>query len=315
MASTTNRWKLGLFVVSGMAVGAAALLWLGASRLQRDSIEANCFFDEVVNGLEVGAPVKFRGVTIGKVVSIRTAPDQRHVQVISDIYIDALEQLGLPTTDRPSGPTEGPFVPPDLRAQLITSFVTNVSFIQTDFFDVTKHPVPDYPFEVPWNTIHTTSSSFKNLEAGLLDLVDRAPSLLEESTGLVRDLRGQLQELDMARLSDETLAAISRLDELLVRLSGEDGPLRRLTDRYDAVGARLEDALGGADLPATTASIRRMGEDLQRSSAEFGLLTGEVRSELDALWRTLESVRRLVELLERDPGALLHGRSTAQGTR
>ena len=63
----TSSWKLGLFVLSGLVLLIGSAFYLGARRLVRPSAEVVSFFDESVQGLEEGAPLKMRGVTIGKV--------------------------------------------------------------------------------------------------------------------------------------------------------------------------------------------------------------------------------------------------------
>src|SRR5205807_5729109 len=98
MATTaTNHWKLGLFVLLAVGTMLGALFWLGARRFRRESFRAVSYFDESVQGLDVGSPVKFRGVTVGTVADITIAPDHRHVQVTSNIYVDALVRLSLRT--------------------------------------------------------------------------------------------------------------------------------------------------------------------------------------------------------------------------
>jgi ABC-type transporter Mla subunit MlaD len=75
MATTaTNHWKLGLFVLVGLFVMFGALFWLGARRFQRTSFPAVSYFDESVQGLDVGSPVKFRGVTVGTSPTSRSRP-------------------------------------------------------------------------------------------------------------------------------------------------------------------------------------------------------------------------------------------------
>src|SRR6185369_17506218 len=113
-ATTTNHWKLGLFVVLGLVALIASLFWIGAQRFSRDAFDAVAFFDESVQGLDVGSPVKFRGVTVGTVADITIAPDHRHVQVTSDIYVDAIKRLGLGD----HAPRKGEeFINPLLRVQ------------------------------------------------------------------------------------------------------------------------------------------------------------------------------------------------------
>jgi len=99
MATTaTNHWKLGLFVLLAVGATLGTLFWLGARRFRRESFPAISYFDESVQGLDVGSPVKFRGVTVGTVADITIAPDHRHVQVTSDIYVDALDEAKLGAT-------------------------------------------------------------------------------------------------------------------------------------------------------------------------------------------------------------------------
>ncbi len=95
MASPSNHWKLGLFVVCGVALGLTSVVVLGARGLHENTVSYQSYFDESVQGLDVGSPVKFRGVTIGTVSKIDIAPDRRHVSVTSDLGVDQINLMGL----------------------------------------------------------------------------------------------------------------------------------------------------------------------------------------------------------------------------
>ena len=95
VVSAANRWKLGVFVVLGMGLGFITLLWLGTAGFGERDFRIVSYFNESVQGLDVGSSVKFRGVPIGRVAKIRIAPDGRHVEVMSDVKIDALARLGF----------------------------------------------------------------------------------------------------------------------------------------------------------------------------------------------------------------------------
>jgi ABC-type transporter Mla subunit MlaD len=95
MATGTNHYKLGLFVLLGLALSLMFVLVLGASNWNEESVRYVSYFDESVQGLEVGSPVKFRGVPVGRVAAIGIAPDQRHVQVTSVLTVANLERLDL----------------------------------------------------------------------------------------------------------------------------------------------------------------------------------------------------------------------------
>src|SRR5438128_11245595 len=116
MATTaTNHWKLGLFVLLAVGVMLGTIFWLGARRFRRESFPAISYFDESVQGLDVGSPVKFRGVIVGTVSHITIAPDHHHVQVTADMYVDAPARLRLRTA-RPNA--RHAFTLPHLRVQL-----------------------------------------------------------------------------------------------------------------------------------------------------------------------------------------------------
>jgi paraquat-inducible protein B len=71
MAKRTNPAVVGAFVLGGAALVIALVLVLGAGRWFSNQYEFVCFFGGDLNGLKVGAPVKFRGVQIGTVSAIR----------------------------------------------------------------------------------------------------------------------------------------------------------------------------------------------------------------------------------------------------
>jgi paraquat-inducible protein B len=54
MALGTNRWKLGLFVILGLALATAAAVVLGAHTFNEATVRNLSYFDESVQGLDVG---------------------------------------------------------------------------------------------------------------------------------------------------------------------------------------------------------------------------------------------------------------------
>src|ERR1700709_1066529 len=115
MTSKTNPVRLGLFVVLGFAAAIAIGVALGAQHMQRHTVAYFTYFNESVQGLDVGAPVKFRGVNLGTVGDIDVAPDHRAVEVKINFDVAEIERLGLATKE---GTKIRFLVPADLRAQL-----------------------------------------------------------------------------------------------------------------------------------------------------------------------------------------------------
>lgn len=115
-----------------LAAAVVAALALGARSIGEESFRYHTYFDESVSGLDIGAPVKYRGVPVGAVAAIRIAPDRpprgRRVHAAG---APELSRLGLVGEDG-----KGDFtIPSEVRAQLGSQGITGVKLINLDFFD------------------------------------------------------------------------------------------------------------------------------------------------------------------------------------
>lgn len=340
MVSRTNYWKLGVFVLCATLVGLGAVVWIGASRLARETIVAYTYFDEAVSGLEVGSDVKFRGVTIGKVDDISTAPDRRHVEVTCKLYTDSLLRLGLRDLANSPQPFVDPFMPPEMRMQLVSSPLTGLTSINVDFFDLEHHPLPKYEFTVPWNTVPSERSMYKSVESGIMAVMESLPPLAASATklattmdraigdfslgevsmrarSLLDALEGAVREVAESRLVERSSEMVARGEEAFAGIRDAaadlrrgDGPVHRVADRLDALGARLEQVIDSSDVDRALAAVRQAGDGVSQAAAEGARLAIDARADLALLRETLHAVRNLASLLERDPGALLHGKTT-----
>lgn len=337
----TNEWKLGLFVVTAIMVGLASVVWLGANRFEREIIPAWTYFDESVQGLETGSAVKFRGVLIGNVAQISVAPDHRRVAVLMHINADVLSALGLRRKDQRED-TSRPFVPPDVRVQLASAGLTGGKFLSIDKFDPTKTKLPELPFVVPWNYVPATPSTLKSVEETVLKLATDVPQAIADARQLFQDARGFLADIDAEGISGEAQALMSetrqavaavdapalsaKLDAMLTtldraatridalaadlnRFTGEEGQLNGLIADAREVTRTVNEAIDAADLPATTASLRDTSGSVGGLSRDLSVMSRDLRQALTSLRDAADKVARLAEVLERDPGAVIHGRS------
>src|SRR5438445_9474837 len=71
MAKRVSTTTVGAFIVSALVLIIAAVMVFGSGRFFRPRHEFVCLFGGSLNGLKIGAPVKFRGVQIGSVTAIR----------------------------------------------------------------------------------------------------------------------------------------------------------------------------------------------------------------------------------------------------
>jgi hypothetical protein len=70
MSQKANYFRLGIFIIAASAILVAIILALGAGTAFKRTVTIETYFDESVQGLDVGSAVKYRGVQIGRVTRI-----------------------------------------------------------------------------------------------------------------------------------------------------------------------------------------------------------------------------------------------------
>lgn len=113
MSSRSSKFLIGLFVITGVMMCVVIIIWVGAADLFMKGSTYVTYFDESVQGLQVDSAVKYRGVEIGKVDSIKVALDYRLIEVAMKIDLSA--DLQHNTT-----------------AQLRTAGITGIVFVELD---------------------------------------------------------------------------------------------------------------------------------------------------------------------------------------
>lgn len=320
MTSPTNHFKLGLFVIFVVAIIATSAGALGARTAKRETVPYHSYFNESVQGLDVGAPVKFRGVNIGVVSAIEIGPDHRHVDVVMDLDVEDIERMGL--TEKPGthvGDKTRFAVPSDLRAQLASQGITGVKFLLIDYFNEQQNPVPPLPFAADENYIPAAVSLFKNLEDTISQSLDQLPKVMEKLTSIMANIDGAIAELRTKQLPDKIVKVVENADRAL-------GDLRRfMKDTNEAqIPAKVSKALVNAD-----EAVTKMNSVLARIDGDKGLVAsahratdsfGDVGKSANGSIKTLDdtlrdvseaaqAMRDLAEALEKDPDMLLKGRS------
>jgi paraquat-inducible protein B len=294
MAARANYVKLGLFVIIGLVAALVLGITAGALELRRETTPYTTYFTEAVEGLDVGAPVKARGVTIGRVGKITFAPDHEHVEVRMDFDVANLKAMGL----QPGK------MPPNVRAQLASPGLVGTRFVALDIFDPATHPAPPLGFTPAGRYIPSTQSVQKSLEASASKALDRlaqlADTLVEQ--GFAEKASGALTDIDRFVIdADRTLGQIDR-ERLPARTA------KAIDDARVTVGklsTALERIGGNAGVIATAerafASVGAAGRSASAAS-------GDVQGALDELRSAAAAIRELAEQIQQNPDMLVKGR-------
>ncbi len=263
MASEVTRFKVGLFLVGGLLLGSAALVWLGATRFLEKQALYVTYFSESVQGLAVGSAVKYRGVPLGRVTAIRVAPDGRLVEV----------EMGIDPAFR---------VRPGMRARLAAVGITGAAFVDIGFPEEDAPP-PELSFTPPEHYIPSAPSFMNALARGVAAVVaDLRRADLAGVAAEVRGLAADLRSFVRASNAADTLARLGRAADALARAAeriGEraaDPRWDELLDRSARTARVLEEASRAArDTfadPALRAGIREvagLASDLRAAAAEL----------------------------------------------
>lgn len=297
MAAPTNTVKIGLFVVLGFGAALALAIAVGAARGREKTTAFYTYFNEPVTGLDLGAPVRARGVSVGQVGAVSFAPDRRMVAVRLDIRADAFETFG--------GHNHAPDPDPDLRAQLAVQGLTGSRFVSIDFVDPAASPPPALSFEPHQHYIPAAKSQQKSLEDSVSKAMDGLANLVDTMS---RDGFSEKTVQAMTTTND----ALRGVDLFVKSLNDENIPQRagvtvdEIHHTLNKVGSALDRINGESGLIATTQrSVSSLG-DVGRSA------TGPARdleATLSEIREAAAAFRLLADELERDPDMLLKGRS------
>jgi len=312
MEMNARHFRLGLFVVTSAFLGMGGVVVLGAGQLFRERITVETYVNESVQGLDAGAPVKFRGVKVGEVESIdfaeqRYGSHEHYVVILIAYYPD---MLGRPERGSDFAARLRQEIAHGLRIRLASQGLTGAMYLEVDYFD----PERNAPLPIDWEPAAFYVPSVKstglrlaeraeNVVAALDDaeidrIGGRATVLLEELTETVRRLEPILANLEGATREIPDLIAGARraIDEDIagnVRMV-----LGQLSDTLRAdVQPTLETVhIASRDLPATmerlNRSLRRLERSVAGSEEDVGETLENLRVISDDLREITESARK-----------------------
>ncbi|MFH1112323.1 MAG: MlaD family protein [Pseudomonadota bacterium] len=179
MSSQARKFKIGLFVVVSLSLAIGITIWLGASRYLEVSQTAVAFFSESVQGLEADSPIKFRGVPVGRIKSIRLAPDGRLIEVVLSLHKSFTIKEGL-----------------GIKINLLG--LTGLKYLEMDTFkpDQMKEPI-QFSFKPRYPVIPTYPSDIREIGNALDNVFQK------------------VKDVDVANISHHLLRVTVKLDKIL----------------------------------------------------------------------------------------------------
>ena len=251
METKANYVLIGAATIVGTLLILLFATWITTGDLRRGSYEYDVVFDDPVRGLSEGGEVRFNGIKVGEVQTLRLDREDPN-KVVAHIRIDA--QTPVRT---------------DSVAQLNFMGITGVTFIQILAGD------PKKPLLTPVNGVTPQIFTSRTL---VDELFQGGQDLLGVSGDTIKKINELLSEENLAHLT-QTLASI---DRVATKIAEDDG----LVDSATAALKTINTAAASLDSAA-----KSVDQALASISKDVNSVTGDASEMLAQLDPVLKDAR------------------------
>lgn len=322
---TTHKntsFAIGMFIVGAMVLVFIALLFFSGGKLFSAKKRVIMYFEGSVQGLQVGAPVKLKGVVIGEITDIRINFENNGqpltTAVTADLVMARISRKGIEIDD--SFFAEA--IQDGLRAQLnFQSFLTGLLYVELDFFP--ESPVKIYNFQGDHLELPTVATDFEEISKNLQEmnvkgLIGNLDNMILEINKIV--VSGRIQELlssinNAAQSVDKTATT---LDKEIVHLSKNLNTtsselnllLKNINNQNPSLTQQLSQNL--LALQKSLDQFTQATETLNHTFSEDAPLVNQLNTTLQDISTSARAFRNLSETLEQQPEAIWRGRTSPE---
>lgn len=293
MKKNRHYFAIGLFVILGFVLFAAGCVLFGGSNLFSEKVEMETYIDDSVQGLDVGSPVKFRGLRIGTVEKIGFAGPiyADSVSLTSDdvearrpfTYIRIL--FSLDTRKHPAFTEEHlkEMIRRGLRASLELQGITGSIYVNLDF----QNDKSETPLDFPWEpeALYIPSS----------------PTELQDLMNVVKSIAHEIAEIDFEKAADAITALTKNVDQTLTaaKLPELSASARQLVVVLTEQSQKLGSMLAQIDTESLNSDLQRLSENLAISAEtlreELPKLTNSADATLEQTQTALADASQLIK--------------------
>ena len=299
MSKPTNKALIGGFVMGAIALVVAGVLVFGSGRFLRETFKFVTYFEGSVKGLNVGAPLVFRGVKIGTVTDIllRYDPTDMSIKipVIIEIEPDRVDVIGGPPRERDVERILGELIERGLRARLqMQSLVTGQLMVELDFHP--DKPVKLVGGDTGYPEIPTIPSPLKELSKR----VEKVPieEIFQKLLSAVEGIEGIVNSPEIKGIISSLNLAAENISKLVRNI---DGKIEPLASNIEDVASSIERTLRDTQklVRNINAQIKPLASSIKETAEDYGKLArnvdGQVTTLASGIEEALEEVRVALE--------------------
>jgi paraquat-inducible protein B len=324
MGKRINPATVGAFVLGAVGLILAAVVVFGSGNLFRKTHEFVIYFAGDINGLRVGAPVKFKGVEIGSVKRIKLRLEQEvnrnngelradvRIPVIIELDEDKIVSHGGTEINLDDPHTIPNLIREGMRAQLGSdSFVTGLMYVALDI-------QPNTPIQM----IAPPGSPLQEIPA--------VPNTLEQAQAVAVRIFERLDKVDFGAVFTQMTAMLDSVRQITTSPSLREAinNSEKTREQLDRALASTQQALNtvNGQVPPLSASIQKTSGSADAAAKQVRLTLGTVQTTIEPnspinyqALQTLQdvsaaahSVKELADYLQRNPSAIVRGRDFSQ---
>lgn len=314
-----NSFAIGAFIVGALLVVFFALLFFSGGRIFSQKEHVIMYFEGSVQGLQVGAPIKLKGVVLGEItdIQINFQSDDKPAltAVTADLHLQKISSKGAEANKEflVDAIRQG------LRAQLnYQSFLTGLLYVELDFSP--EIPAQLYHFQRDLLELPTIATDFEEISKSLQkinvkDLVDKLGKLTSDLNQLVESgalantltsVKSAADSIDTTarNLSAEAKAANQQLTLTTLELTKL---MRSLNQQVPGISNNINTSL--TELQQSLENVNKTAQTLNGTLAEDSPLIYQLQQTLKEVSRSANAVRDLGITLDEQPEALWRGRT------
>ncbi|TOB35728.1 MlaD family protein, partial [Vibrio parahaemolyticus] len=290
MDDSKSSYKLGLFVVSALVSLFVVLFILGGRSLFEPKIIVETYFDESVSGLEVGAPVRFRGITAGEVVSIELSDALYEAAVPREnrkSYVVVRSEItGAKRTIEEWNRSIEISIERGLRATTQLAGITGQQYLSFDYTSMDEglsfNWKPNYPY------VPSTKSSAGKIVSGIQSLIARLDeadinTLVANINMLIETLNQSISALDADALNAQLLALLINSNQMVKSVDGviSDPEVKEIVSSLAQISKSLNSSL------KDKGDINKLIKDLDRAAVRLDVIMADNQSDINYVIKDL----------------------------
>lgn len=305
MSSKTSNFKIGLFVLIGLILVIITVILFGGGKFLREKYTIETYFDQSVQGLDVGAALKLNGVQIGDVNDIHFVfndyeTNKQYVLVRANIYPDLVRGGGgrrIVDEHENVGVFLNKLVKKGLRLELASQGITGVAFLNMVYIEPDKFPA----YDIDWKPEYPYIPS----KPGTITIITEAIENLSEDVGsLINELRKSLKDANIAKIGQD-------LDKLIIDFNRTATNLNTILESEE-VGSSLKHLSSAlANIDKSTTNLPQTLSELSKIMLNIKRLTLRQQQDIDNILKNITATTQdLTEMLntgKRQPSWMLFG--------